>query len=694
MSNMALGTSAFRVRWLARASACVIVLSTAGKLWASDSVVIGAIGDFGGAAEGATFAANELAVANLVKRWNPHFIITTGDNNYRDGAASTIDPNIGQFYHEYIYPYTGTYGSGATSNRFFPCLGNHDWAAANGLPYLNYFSLPGNERYYSYRYGQVEIFAINSNPDPDGTTSTSIQATWLRNRLAASTARWKLVYFHHPPYSADLNGAAEVNLRWPFAAWGAAAVLAGHVHIYARIHTNNMVYFINGLGGESIGAFGGISASAVRYNGDYGAMRIEATDTNLVFHFVTRNNVIVDTFVLGDPIWSPFVLSPPLSQTVPAGRTVTFNVFATGPAPLRYQWQFNASNLPGATNSALVITNPQPAQEGNYSVIVSSGTASIPSAVARLTLLRHPLITLQPQSQSVSGGATVTFRVAAEGAGALRFQWFFNGTPIAGATATNLILTNVQLTAIGDYTVLVTDDLGSVLSGAASLVVRVKPTVTEHPVSQSAAVGESVVLSVAAAGTLPMNYSWRLNGRIVTNIMLNQGTCFWTIHNVQLTNAGDYRVGITNAAGPASGLTSNAVLTVLEDHDGDGLPDTWETANGFNPDDLSDAGLDADGDSLSNLQEYLAGTDPKSGESYLRVEKISPAPDGKWRIEFMAASNKTYSVEFRNDAPTGNWSLLAEFTAAPTNRLVEVIDATTPGSVPTRFYRLATPRLP
>ena len=72
------------------------------------------IGDYGLAGE------PEAGVAALVKSWDPDFIITLGDNNYPDGAADTIDENIGQYYHEYIYPYAGEYGEGSDINRFFP----------------------------------------------------------------------------------------------------------------------------------------------------------------------------------------------------------------------------------------------------------------------------------------------------------------------------------------------------------------------------------------------------------------------------------------------------------------------------------------------------------------------------------------------------------------------------------------------
>src|SRR5687767_15134736 len=98
------------------------------------SVRFAVIGDYG--LEG----PEAEAVANLVKSWAPDFIATSGDNNYFFGAASTIDTNIGRYYHAYIHPYKGTFGPGATTNRFFPTLGDHDWMAAGALPYFNYFT--------------------------------------------------------------------------------------------------------------------------------------------------------------------------------------------------------------------------------------------------------------------------------------------------------------------------------------------------------------------------------------------------------------------------------------------------------------------------------------------------------------------------------------------------------------------------
>ncbi|MHA2403557.1 MAG: hypothetical protein ACXADH_11250, partial [Candidatus Kariarchaeaceae archaeon] len=64
------------------------------------------IGDYGNGSN------NEALVASLVAGWNPDFVITTGDNNYPDGAAETIDQKIGRFYSDFIGNYTGSYGSG------------------------------------------------------------------------------------------------------------------------------------------------------------------------------------------------------------------------------------------------------------------------------------------------------------------------------------------------------------------------------------------------------------------------------------------------------------------------------------------------------------------------------------------------------------------------------------------------------
>ena len=258
-------------------------------------LVFAVISDYGWAGQ------PEADVATLVKSWSPAFIVTSGDNNQSDDP-SLIDVNIGQYYSDFIHPYTGSYGNGGTENRFFPAMGNHDWNGANGSAYLDYFSLPGNERYYSFVRGSVEFFVLDSDDrEPDGTTWTSLQAAWLQNGLAASTAPWQIVVLHHAPYSSGLlHGSSVTMQQWPFADWGADAVLAGHDHDYERLTVDGIPYIVNGLGGRSIRGFVDppLPESQVRYSDNYGAMRVEASLGSLVFEFISRDGTVRDRHVV------------------------------------------------------------------------------------------------------------------------------------------------------------------------------------------------------------------------------------------------------------------------------------------------------------------------------------------------------------------------------------------------------------
>ena len=263
----------------------------------ADSAVtrLAVIGDFG------MDNREEADVAALVASWQPDAVVTVGDNNYPDGTAETIDDNIGRHYHDFIYPYKGSHGAGATSNRFFPTLGNHDWRTASGnpplpTPYLDYFTLPGNERYYDVVVGPVHIFAVDSDPhEPDGIESTSVQADWLRGAIAGSAAPWRLVFMHHPPYSSSSTHGSTTELQWPYAEWGANAVLAGHDHAYERIERDGILYFVNGMGGAALYPFGiPVDGSRVRYNADYGAMLIEATSDLITYWAISRSGAQID----------------------------------------------------------------------------------------------------------------------------------------------------------------------------------------------------------------------------------------------------------------------------------------------------------------------------------------------------------------------------------------------------------------
>jgi hypothetical protein len=676
---------------------CIALFSA--SVGAGAPVVIGVIGDYGNG------SSSERSVAELVKSWNPDFIMTLGDNNYPAGLAEDIDKNIGQFYHEFIHPYQGSYGEGAVSNRFFPALGNHDYSGVTGIgdagPYLSYFTLPGNERYYSYRDGPVEIFALNSEfLEPDGNTNGSVQAQWLESHLAASTARWKLVYFHVPPYSSGAYWGSHGYMQWPFAEWGASAVFSGHDHLYERVLTNGIPYFVNGLGGVSKYDFvtNPIAGSQVRFNQDFGAMRVEATESNIVFNFVTEFDRVVDTYrIPAAPAGYPFFTRYPRGRTVRPNANVTFEATASGNPPPSYQWQFNGTTMTGETNSVLTLTNLQPEQAGSYAAIVSNTVGGL-SVSARLTVLTEPTILRQPIDQTVSENSSTTFNVIAEGHGPLTYQWFHNGIELPGATNAFLHLSNVGLAQDGQYQVRVSDDLASVVSAAASLVVLPRLRFVQQPLSQSDVEGATVVFSVSVTpGALPISYRWLVGSRTLTNMIVNELSSFFTLTNVQSSNAGVYRVAVTNLTGTSIPTISGpAVLAVLSDDDRDGLPNVWEEAHALDARNADDARLDSDEDGMTNWQEYVAGTDPLDAASSLRMEilRVDAESPPLVKLSFVALSNQTYAVEHRSSTSSQSWSRLAEIVASVSNRMVQITNSIALTDPSQQLYRVVTPRLP
>ena len=129
------------------------------------------------------------------------------------------------------------------------------------------------------------------------------------------------------------------------------------------------------------------------------------------------------------------------------------------------------------------------------------------------------------------------------------------------------------------------------------------------------------------------------------------------------------------------------------DFDNDGMADLWEAQNGLNPQDPSDGGgTDNDADGQTNVQEYLAGTDPNQPQSILRINFGSLVPGGAYVSSFEAKGGKTYTVQVSNDLTPASWQKISDF--APT--VDGTIPFTDPGAATARrrFYRVLTPQQP
>ncbi len=125
----------------------------------------------------------------------------------------------------------------------------------------------------------------------------------------------------------------------------------------------------------------------------------------------------------------------------------------------------------GANRTLTVIPAANQVGAATITVIVSDGMATASNSFVLTINPVAPVITSQPQFQTVSNGASVTMSVAATGTAPLIYQWQHNGTNLSGATNATLVFPNVQLTDTGTYTVVVSNSVGSLSSAAAGLTV-------------------------------------------------------------------------------------------------------------------------------------------------------------------------------------------------------------------------------
>lgn len=231
-------------------------------------------------------------------------------------------------------------------------------------------------------------------------------------------------------------------------------------------------------------------------------------------------------------------------------------------------------------------------------------------------------------------------------------------------------------------------DRGALVPGGASI--------SGEPIGTTT--NDWAVLNVAGPGVYA--YRWKLNDGpwssevALTNNFLITATMFANATPITVSNLADgtytIRVIGKNSAGAwqeESSATVSRTWTVntsstVADTDADGMPDSWELANGFDKDSSVDAALDADDDGMSNLEEFIAGTDPRDASSTLKLAIEATALNAE--IRFTAVSNVSYNVEYRTSLSTGAWLNLETITAAGTNRILTItneLDAT-------RFFRV------
>jgi len=247
------------------------------------------------------------------------------------------------------------------------------------------------------------------------------------------------------------------------------------------------------------------------------------------------------------------------------------SVTATGTAPLSYQWQFDAANIPDATNTTLAIHDLQAANSGSYRVVITNDydetTNSAAAIVLALTNVMAPSIASPPAGQNVVLGNKATLQVAAAGTAPLAYEWLFdnkklaNGSHVSGVTTSNLTLENVTTGNAGSYKVIVSNLYGAT-SAVASVTVLVPPAITTQPASEHPALGGIATFSVRTSAQ-GVAYQWLFDSEPLSDNANISGSASNTlrINLVTATNVGSYSVVLSNTAAAVASKVVELALT-------------------------------------------------------------------------------------------------------------------------------------
>jgi endonuclease/exonuclease/phosphatase family metal-dependent hydrolase len=183
----------------------------------------------------------------------------------------------------------------------------------------------------------------------------------------------------------------------------------------------------------------------------------------------------------------------------------------------------------------------------------------------------------------------------------------------------------------------------------------------------TAAYGATSLSQTLSAGIANVNVAFQLTG-------LTPGT---TYH---------FHFVAGNSAGPSNGPDRMFTTATFVDSDGDGLPNDWETTNGFNPSLASDAALDADGDGESNRDEFAAGTNPRNTASALRIISFTRS-GADLVISWQSVFAKHYDLQYRAGLSAGTWNVLQSGFVG-TGAVMNATDPGAASSLSQRFYRI------
>jgi sugar lactone lactonase YvrE len=162
------------------------------------------------------------------------------------------------------------------------------------------------------------------------------------------------------------------------------------------------------------------------------------------------------------------------------------------------------------------------------------------------------------------------------GKGVTRYQWSLNGKPLPGAVNALLGIENLQAADVGEYSVAVTNDIGT-LTFKATVEHQVgAPAITRQPSSQILHDGKPATLSIQCTGTDPRGYQWYRNGALLSG----QQSATLSLPTARVADSGDYTVTVTNAFGEITSTKAQLMVVIPVVPSVDAFPATLAQAGG------------------------------------------------------------------------------------------------------------------
>jgi len=289
--------------------------------------------------------------------------------------------------------------------------------------------------------------------------------------------------------------------------------------------------------------------------------KIAITDTGSYSCIIT-NQLAPNLTLYSNPVRltignGPQISKQPVSLVQCAGTKATFSVTATGTG-LKYQWQFNEGNIPGATTASYSINNISYTNSGNYDVVVTDfNNKSETSNKATLTVNSLPVVTLGPLAPKVCSGSSQVMTATIEN-GTSPYTSSWTGTGTSASSATNTISPTFLDSIAGTYglTYKVTDANNCSSSAVSTTItnIKIKTSISSPSVFTFCTGVSNRITAAASGGTAPYAYSWMGTGSVYLNSL--------TTINPQFNGSTPGIYSLTFTATDANGCTGSITITI------------------------------------------------------------------------------------------------------------------------------------